>query len=122
MSAPRIVLDVFPSNIIVAPKDFVDDIELLQVKPDVPNTLYKDVTRIVVTDSRIIVAADSPDGAQIIGNEEYESFFRGSKPDYLSYVITKSGKQIAFYKDNGCGCGSRLRSWNPYKTLYSTRG
>lgn len=118
----RIVLDVFPSNIIVAPKGFVEDVTELRPVPDVPNTLYKDVTRIIVTDTRILVAVDSPNGAQVIGNEEYETFIKGSKPDFLSYVITKSGKQIAFYKDNGCGCGSRLRSWNPYKTLYSTKG
>ena len=118
----RILLDVFPSNVIVAPPDFVADITELKPLPDIPKTLYKDVTRIIITDSRIMVAVDSPNGAQIIGNEEYETFIKGPKPDYLSYVITKSGKQIAFYKDNGCGCGSRLRSWNPYKTLYSTKG
>ena len=118
----RIVLDVFPCNVVVAPAGFVEDITELKPLPDVAGTLYKDVTRIIVTDTRIMVAVDSPSGAQVIGNEEYDTFIKGSKPDYLSYVITKSGKQIAFYKDNGCGCGSRLRSWNPYKTLYSIKG
>jgi hypothetical protein len=44
----------------------------------------------------------------------------GSKKTYK--LTTESGKMLAFQKDTNCGCGSRLRSWNPYKTLTSQRG
>lgn len=122
MATPIILIDVFPANVIVAPENFLDDFTELKITSGIPNTLYRDVTRIIVTDTRIIVAQDTPTGAQIVGNEEYEKFVKGSRPDYYSYVVTKSGKQIGFYKDHGCGCASRLKSWNPYKTILSTNG
>ena len=37
------------------------------------------------------------------------------------FGTTVSGKRFAFKKDTNCGCGSRLRSWNPYKTLSSIK-
>jgi hypothetical protein len=124
MSTPKILLDVFPANVIVAPETSTLDADTLDPVPDVPETLYREVTRIVVTQDRIIVAQDTPTGAQIIGNELYnqETFRQGTKPDFRTYVETASGKKIAFYKDNGCGCASRLRSWNPYNVIMSSKG
>ena len=124
MSTYKILLDVFPANIIVAPEDSDFTADTLDVLPDVPNTLYRDVTRIIVTEERIIVAQDTPTGAQIVGNELYDpaTLIKGTRPDYQTYVTTQSGKKIAFFKDNGCGCASRLRSWNPYNVIMSSKG
>lgn len=117
----KILLDVFPCNVIVAPETYTTK---LDVRSDIPNTLYRDVTRIIITETRVMVAIDSPEGAQVIGNELYdpETLELGKKPDYLTRLTTISGKKIAFLKDDGCGCGSRLRSWNPYRSLLSTKG
>ena len=123
MSLPKILLDVFPANVIVAPENtYEHPYHDLYPKENVPNTLYRQVTRIIVTDTRVIVALDTPEGAMVIGNEEYDYLDKGTKPDFLTRIVTKSGKQIAFYKDNGCGCSSRLRSWNPFNVIMSTKG
>lgn len=124
MPTQTILLDVFPANIIVAPSDSDFTADTLDPISDVPNTLYRDVTRVIVTDTRILVAQDTPTGAQVIGNEIYksETLRKGTKPDFRTYVETESGKKIAFFKDNGCGCGSRLRSWNPYNIIMSSKG
>jgi len=122
MSIPKILLDVFPANIIVAPENAYENLDDLYPSDSVPNTIYRQVTRIIVTDARVIVAQDTPEGALIIGNEEYTFLDKGTKPDFLTRIITTSGKQIAFYKDNGCGCSSRLRSWNPFNVIMSSKG
>ena len=89
--------------------------------PNIPNTYYVQTTRVIITDTNITVASDSPTGAQIIFNEHYTYFEKAASPELDSYVVTESGKMISFKKDTNCGCGSRLRSWNPYKTLSSNR-
>jgi hypothetical protein len=64
---------------------------------------------------------DAPTGAQIVFQEKIAELYNGSKPEFLTRVVTASGKMLVFFKDNGCGCSSRLRSWNPYKTLVSMK-
>lgn len=74
-----------------------------------------DKCRVVIDDDLIIVAVDSPEGARIIFQEEYDTFVKDLKGE--SKILTKSGKMLAFKRDTNCGCGSRLRSWNPTRTL-----
>jgi hypothetical protein len=62
-----------------------------------------------------MVAVDSPEGAKVIFQEEYVTFEKDLKGE--SKIVTKSGKMLAFKRDTNCGCGSRLRSWNPTRTL-----
>jgi hypothetical protein len=82
---------------------------------------YIGTARVIITDTNITIAADDAAGPQIVFNERYTSFEKSTSPETDSYVITESGKMLAYKKDNNCGCGSRLRSWNPYKTLQSNR-
>jgi hypothetical protein len=79
-----------------------------------------DKCRIVVDEDLIIVAVDSPEGARVIFQEEYDVFVKNRPGE--SKIITKSGKMLAFKRDNDCGCGSRLRSWNPTRTLITLKG
>jgi hypothetical protein len=58
-------------------------------------------------------------GANVVFNETYISH---SKIDRIHRVTTESGKLIAFSKDDNCGCGSRLRSWNPYGSIITVGG
>ena len=74
-----------------------------------------DKCRVVIYNDQIIVAVDSPEGARIIFQEEYDTFLKDLKGE--SKILTKSGKMLAFKRDTNCGCGSRLRSWNPTRTL-----
>jgi hypothetical protein len=82
---------------------------------------YLEITRVIVTDEQVIVAKDGHDGPQIVFQEKYETFIPSEKSIQDSFVVTSSGKMLAFKKDTGCGCGSRLRGWNPYKTLNSIK-
>lgn len=113
----RIIRDVFPAHLAVVPAGEIADVYDLKSSPATKGSHYVATTRVVVTDEAVIVAQDSPNGAQIIFQEKYEVFLKGDE----NRVVTKSGKMLAFSKDTNCGCGSRLRSWNPYRTLNSIK-
>lgn len=117
----KVLSDIFPAHLAVVPADFTDDITSLTSAPATKGAHYVATTRVIVTEELIVVAQDSPDGAQIIFREKYAEFLppADKKGDYR--VVTESGKMLAFKKDSNCGCGSRLRSWNAYKTIVSMR-
>lgn len=115
----RILVDRFPSHLAAVSADFTDDVTTLQSHPPTSGASYLEITRVIVTEKTVIVAKDGPTGPQIVFQEKYDFFFPSEKPELDSYVVTVSGKMLAFKKDTACGCGSRLRGWNPYKTLNS---
>lgn len=122
----QILHDIFPAHFVVTPANHLEDILTLYPNPQQRDKkiFYVGTTRVVVTDEVVSVACDSPEGPQIIFQEKYESIIQPSPDDPKNvYRITlSSGKMIAFAKDTNCGCGSRLRGWNPYKTLISQKG
>ena len=117
----QIIHDVFPAHVALTPADVITDVHTLTSHPSTPGAYYIPTTRVITTATHITIAADSPEGPQIIFNERYTFFEKSTNPEVDSYVITESGKMLAYKKDTNCGCGSRLRSWNPYKTLTSNR-
>ena len=121
----KILVDVFPAHLQVAPANVLSDVSELKPSPAKEGLFYVATTRSLITEEegiqKVVVAVDSPDGAQIIFLEELEEAFE-DKSTKTYRVVTKSGKMLAFTKDTNCGCGSRLRAWNPYRTLYSNRG
>ena len=50
------------------------------------------------------------------GNYENYCIQCGRKTGKVHRIITDTGKAISFSKKGTCACGSRLVSWNPYKT------
>lgn len=120
----KILYDVFPAHVAAASPDLTQDPRTISSKPTTEGAYYVQTCRVVVTEKEVLVAQDSPNGAVIIFREAYtpENFYRSATPETDSILITSSGKVLAFKKDTNCGCGSRLRSWNPYKTLLSTQG
>jgi len=78
--------------------------------------------RVILVENNILIAVDSDDGPKIIFFEEYTISDISEKPEEDSIIYTKSGKMIVFSVDDSCGCGSRLRGWNPYKTLKRLKG
>jgi hypothetical protein len=74
--------------------------------------------RAILTQTDLILATDSPEGPKIILLEPYESFSKAKGRKTPNTVTLKSGNTVVFSKDDECGCGSRLKSWNAYKTLY----
>lgn len=119
---PKIIYDLFPAHVSAAPAGLIPDPTEFTSLSTIEGTYQLDTARVVVTETHVFIAQDTPNGAQVVFNELYETFYRSAVPTEDSVVVTKSLKVLAFKKDESCGCGSRLRSWNPYKTLYSTRG
>ncbi len=117
----KILLDRFPCHLAAIAPNKLDDVTKLRSFEPTPGASYLEITRVVVTDDLVMVAKDSPEGPQIVFREAYETYIPSEKVDEDSFVVTSSGKMLAFKKDRGCGCGSRLRGWNPYKTLNSIK-
>lgn len=126
MSAIQVVLDVFPAHLQLTPAGHLEDVNVLNANPPTkdPDIYYLGTTRVVLTQDTITVAQDAPQGAMIVFQEKYsKDQLLGPEGAQKTYrLTTESGKMLAFQKDTNCGCGSRLRSWNPYKTLTSQRG
>jgi len=121
----KITVDLFPSHFSVAPVGVYEDILNLNAKPinHSKKVFYVSKTRIVLWSNQesdfITVASDSPNGPQIIFQQKYVEM---TKNQEIYRILTLDGKMLAFEKDSNCGCGSRLRSWNPYRTIQSIKG
>lgn len=118
------IYDLFPARIRVAPPREDDDIykfDELTVMTRLPTSRLVTAARVVLTKDRIMIAGDSSSGPMLIFQEKYDpaslSLVKNGKES--SRLKTLSGKIVIFDKDSNCGCGSRLRSWNPYRTLGS---
>jgi hypothetical protein len=116
--------DIFPAFVALLPAE--DPTPLLEMKsgPLYPKTARQLLTaRVVVFNNRVTIAVDSNDGPRIVFNQAVDpsTFQKGAKPSEDSFIQTLKGIKIAYRKDENCGCGSRLRSWNPYRILNSTK-
>jgi hypothetical protein len=81
-----------------------------------------DKARVIVSSDRVIIAVDGDtDGPRIVFNQPIREFHKSNDRKSDSYIITENGSMIAYRKNEACGCGSRLRSWNPYGHIYSTQ-
>jgi hypothetical protein len=116
----KILFDLFPAVLVAAAPGVLEDLDQIMVVPPTKNAFMVDKCRIVVDEDLIIVAVDSPEGAKVIFQEEYDVFIKNRSGE--SKILTKSGKMLAFKRDENCGCGSRLRSWNPTRTLNTLKG
>jgi hypothetical protein len=104
-------IDVFPALIKLAPPGSLSDFTTLQTTGDVPQgTRRVDRSRAVVINNVLVIAQDSPEGPLVVFKEVVEEIAHEGK---TTHILTVSGKIIAITKDDNCGCGSRLRGWNP---------
>jgi len=109
--------DLFPAHLAVAPAGLCELSEMTAFPP-VDGAYRVEKSRVIVTDTHIIVARDTDAGPAVVFQERYSKFIKNTK-DTDSYVMTTSGKLLAFRKDTNCGCGSRLRGWNPFTIMNS---
>lgn len=123
----RVLHDLFPAFITVVPSNTVDDFRSVAVTSSnlPPGARYLERVRVVVTSDDkgniVMVAADHHAGPRLIFSERLADLnWSGNKTDD-SQLITESGKIIAFKYQKGCNCGSRLRSWSPYRTMDSIK-
>ena len=123
----KVLHDLFPAYITVVPPNCVDDFRSVAVTSSnlPPGARYLERVRVVVTSDNkgnlVMVAADHHTGPRLIFSERLADLnWSGNKTDD-SQLITESGKIIAFKYQKGCNCGSRLRSWSPYRTMDSIK-
>lgn len=76
------------------------------------------ICRVVLTSNEIIVVQDSGSGPIEVFHEPVIGIpiWDGKS----GTVQTTSGITVHYEKDSACGCGSRLRSWNPYRNIVSS--
>jgi hypothetical protein len=121
----KIIKDIFPAHFSVAPAEFTEDIMSVDAQTNPPGVFYRDITRILILEDAkgqlIWVAQDTPTGVSLIFQERLEVYLPGKTNSDQFRGKTISGKVFAFRKDSNCGCGSRLKSWNPYRTVNSIK-
>lgn len=122
MSNFSLIHDIFPAIVSIATQKTRKNVH--DLVPHSGSEGYVDRCRVIVTSEVVVIAADAPTGPQIVFQEAYELLV-DPKPEEdrkIIRILTVSGKMLAFTKQEGCACGSRLRAWNPYKTIISQRG
>lgn len=121
----KVLHDVFPARVRVVPADAVPAAEELGALTVFWREAGRmvDRVRVVVTEKTVMVAADSSSGPVLIFQERYRpesvAWSRSRKDTHR--LVTESGKLLLVAHDASCGCGSKLRAWNPYRTVYSTK-
>lgn len=118
----KVLHDLFPARVRVVPPSTPVDPERVSVTARYEGSRLVSAVRVVLSDDTIMIGADSSDGPMLIFREAYDTTSlhlnkTGTTPTFL---VTTSGKTVIYDKDMDCGCGSRLRSWNPYRSLYAS--
>jgi hypothetical protein len=114
--------DSFPSTLVVTTADFPTPVEELKSRPPTPGAATLTITRVIVTHDTVMVLVDDVAGPKVVFQEKIDpkTHYKGSI-HVDSYVTTVSGKKLAWRKDAACGCGSRLRSFRPFKHISSSK-
>lgn len=111
-------VDVFPALIRLAPPNSLENLTDLTIRGDAPQGTRKlDRCRIVILNDTMLIAVDAPEGPQLVFREKVTEVVHEGK---TTYAKTESGKFTVFTRDDNCGCGSRLRGWNPYGTVMNS--
>lgn len=105
-------LDIFPALLKIAPAGSLDDFRALTPVGAAPEgTRRLDRCRTAILDEKLYIVVDSPTGPEVVFREGVSEIDRS---DGIVHIVTQTGKILAIKKDANCGCGSRLRTWNPY--------
>jgi hypothetical protein len=119
----RVLHDIFPARVLVAPPSHSVPLAELTTKTSkpMPPTRLVEAVRILITDSHVLIAADSHVGPVTIFSEKISQLNWSGSRNKESSLVTETGKMLVFVRDDNCGCGSKLRTWNPYNTLNSSK-
>lgn len=127
INRPRVRADVFPAVLTVAPPDASPASSLSPVSPAPARTLEK--VRVIVTLDAVYVFQDASGGPQLIFSERLAEY---TPPPALppratpqqvralrreATLTTDSGKTLAFHRSDNCGCGSRLKGFDPFDSI-----
>jgi hypothetical protein len=122
----KIIHDFFPATIIAVPPNAVEDFKEVTTSVQVPKGgRYMERVRVIVMkddESHVLmVAADASGGPRLVFSERLSDLNWSGDKKLDSQALTRSGKIIAFKYVHGCSCGSRLRSFSPYRTMDSIK-
>lgn len=128
----RVRADVFPASLVVAPASSPEPATTTRypLPDDEHGRRLVDKVRVLVTDTHVYVFQDSPQGPALIFSEEVTDYtppiplhtrrVRDAHKPTEATLTTSSGKTLAFSRSSGCGCGSRLKTFNPFKVVLAT--
>lgn len=121
----KVLYDQFPlrSRVFAAGIVTLDELTEMTVTTARNSSRLVTAVRAVITDDKIMIAADSDKGPMLLFRETYDpsTLTIVKNPMKNVWLMTVSGKAIVLEKDANCGCGSKLRGWNPYKTINSVK-
>lgn len=122
----KIIHDFFPATIVAVPPNVVETYTDVTTSIKVPSGgRYMERVRVIVMkddESHVLmVAADSNGGPRLVFSERLSDLNWSGHKSTDSQALTRSGKIIAFKHVQGCTCGSRLRSFSPYRTMDSIK-
>jgi len=111
-SSLRVRADVFPAHVTLTQGDDVQVMEKV---------------RLIVTQDTVFIYKDSSTGPTLAYQERLQSYDPGvpvhrrtrSNPMRLASVTTDSGTNISFGRMGSCGCGSRLKAFDPFAQITS---
>lgn len=121
--------DVFPAVLSVAPASDPPATSVGYPNPEErPGTKYLEKVRVLVSMDSVYVFRDSATGPELIFFERLASYtpmpkkpakrgFTESLKQREATLVTDSGKTLAFHRSGSCGCGSRLKSFDPFASI-----
>lgn len=114
--------DSFPATFVITAPDFPTPVEQLTSRPPTEGAAPLAITRVIVSDDRVMVLVDDVAGPKRVFEEAIDPNTHVKGTNYVdSHVVTLTGKKLAWRKDSTCGCGSRLRSFRPFKYMSSSK-
>jgi hypothetical protein len=119
------IFDLFPARVVVCPEAALVSAESQSTFSwaeaiHVQHSRRVEAVRVVLTLDTVMIAADSNSGPVLIFREKYDPATL-NKTKKRATLTTVTGKFLSVEKDENCGCGSRLRTWNPSRTMYSSK-
>lgn len=109
MSIPRVRSDVFPATVTVT-------------TPESPTPQVFEKSRVVLTTDTAYVFQDSPKGPDLVYSSPLNEYDPGvpihrrtrSTPARMPSALLADGSSLTFVRSAGCGCGSRLKGFDPF--------
>ena len=114
--------DIFPAIGAIYPPEALDTFEYPFSSigfQDFSAKKFND-SRVIVQKNTLLVGTDGPRGPQVLFKAEVKEVLKEKGPSPFIRVLTTDNHLVVFSRSKSCGCGSRLRSWNPYGNIIST--
>lgn len=115
---PAVLHDLFPAVVGISMPDDARTVDEISTIPFSPDLMMVTSARVVITNDKIVIATDTPTGPQIVFSQTIDPTSHQKAADVRredSRIVTTNGIKVVYRKDEGCGCGSRLRSWSPFR-------